>query len=68
MAKEEEKSESSLNQNVIMQKIQQIEMRLNMLNQIVEARFEKIKEVLVGYLETAGNIALSTVRANLKNV
>ena len=34
----------------------------------LEARIEKLKNVIYNYLEAGSNIALSTVKANLKSV
>jgi len=45
-----------------------LEKRLNFFINMLNDRMNKIKDVLFNYLEASNNMALSSVKANLKSV
>jgi len=52
----------------IVESIAKINLRLTNLEIIANKRIEAIKQVILNYLEASSNIALATVKANLKNI
>ena len=48
--------------------LKSIENRVDLLAEMVQKRFEALKNVVYSYLEAGSSIALASVKANLKNV
>ena len=45
-----------------------IDQKLDVLAVAVDQRFDKIKNIILAYLEAGSSISLATVKANLKSV
>jgi len=52
----------------ILEEIRSIHARMDLLAEMVQKRFEALKNVVYSYLEAGSSIALASVKANLKNV
>jgi len=52
----------------ILKEIEEINKKLDVLAHILNERIEKLKKVVGDYLEAGSNIALASVKANLKSV
>lgn len=42
--------------------------RLDLLEQAINIRFDKLKKVVADYLDLSSNISMASVKANLKSV
>ena len=52
----------------ILAKLQQLDVKLDVLRKAMDSRIDKIKDVVFNYMEAGSSISLASVKANLKSV